>query len=125
MRKEKVLAVDDNPVFLNLLEDILKRKGYENVRTSTSGKEALNLIKEDPPNLVLLDMKMPEMDGIETLKEIRKINPDLKVIMLTAVDSANLEREAREIGVSDFLRKELGIEVFLQTLDKILKTVEA
>ena len=120
MKKEKVLAVDDNRVFLNLLEDILKRKGYENILTSTSGREALELIKKETPDLVLLDMKMPEMNGIETLKEIRKTNADLKVIMLTAADSTDLEREVREIGVSDFLRKELGIEVFLQTLDKVL-----
>ena len=117
---KKILVVDDNLIVAEALEDILKRKGYEEVTTVNSGEEALQLVKQENHDLVLLDIIMPKMDGIETLKELRKIAPNLEVIMLTGLGSTELEWEARKIGVSDFLHKELGLEVFLKTVSRVL-----
>ena len=115
---KKILVIDGNSIVTEALEDILKRKGYEEVVIANSGEEALQLIKKENPDLVLLDIIMPQMDGIETLKKIRKIAPNLEVIMLTG--STELEYEARKIGVSDFLHKELGLEVFIKTVNRVL-----
>jgi YesN/AraC family two-component response regulator len=122
---KKILAVDDDPLVIETLKIILKKQaGYEKVLTAGTGKEALDIIAEEKPDLVLLDIKMPGMDGIETLREIRKIDSDLKVIMLTCFGTPELESEARKLGVSDFLRKQLGIEAFLKTVIKFSKEVE-
>jgi DNA-binding NtrC family response regulator len=117
---KKILVVDDNPVVTEALEDILKRKGYEEVTAVNSGQEALQLLKKEKPGLILLDIMMPRMNGVETLQEIRKIAPDLGLIMMTGLGSTELEYEARKIGVTDFLHKELGLEIFLKTVGKVL-----
>jgi DNA-binding NtrC family response regulator len=121
---KKVLIVDDDSVVVETLEDALKRKGYEEVITATSGEEAFQLVKKEKPGLILLDIIMPKMNGIETLREIRKIAPDLEVIMLTGLGSTELEHEARKMGVSDFLYKELTLEIFMKTLAKVLSKRE-
>ena len=121
---KKVLIVDDDSVVVETLEDALKRKGYEEVITANSGEEAFQLVKKEKPDLILLDIVMPRMNGVETLKEIRKIAPHLEVIMLTGLGSTELEHEARKMGVSDFLYKELTLEIFMKTLAKVLRERE-
>ncbi len=117
---KKILVVDDNPIVTEALEDVLKRKGYDEVITVNSGKKALQLLEKEKPDLILLDIVMPKMNGIETLKEIKKIAPDLGIIMMTGLGSTELEYEARQMGVTDFLHKELGLEIFLKTVAKVL-----
>jgi DNA-binding NtrC family response regulator len=119
--EKNILAVDDDPLVIEFLKIVLKKVGYEKILTAGSGEEALSIISKERPGLVLLDIKMPGMDGIETLKEIRKIDPDLKVIILTCFGTPELESEARRLGVSDFLCKELGVEAFLKTVTKFSK----
>ena len=123
--EKKILIVDDEQLLVDALKGILKRKtGYEKVLTAGSGKKALDIISKEKPDLVLLDIKMPGMDGIETLREIRKIDADLKVIMFTCFGTPELESEARKLGVSGFLYKQLGIETFLKTVVKFCKDME-
>ncbi len=103
-KKVKVLIVDDERDFLETLGFWLKSKGYS-VETADSGSKALELIKQSIPDIVFLDVVMPEMDGIETLREIRKISPSLAVVMVTAHTSNKKIMEAEELGVSGFFRK--------------------
>ena len=79
----KILIVDDERDFLETMGFWLKSKGYI-VDMADNGKTAIEKIKQDVPDVVFLDVVMPEMDGIETLREIRKVNPDLSVVMVTA-----------------------------------------
>ncbi len=120
----KILIVDDEPVAAKTLGDALKRKGYEGVITANSGEEACQSIKKEKPDLILLDIMMPGMSGVETLREIKKIDPNLEVIMLTGRASTELEWEARKIRVSGFLYKELSPEVFMKNLSEILEERE-
>lgn len=103
-RTVKVLIVDDEKDFLETLGFWLKTKGYF-VDMADSGRSAIEKIKTFMPDIVFLDVVMPEMDGIETLKEIRKIAPELAVVMVTAHTSNKKIMEAEELGVSGFFRK--------------------
>ena len=100
----KVLIVDDNKDNLIALEGLLKETRLL-IDTASSGKECLELLRREIYNLVLLDHFMPEMDGIETLQEIRKTIPDLPVLALTASEEDNPEEFYRQAGFQGYLPK--------------------
>jgi len=104
MDKTKVLIVDDEVDYLGLMQERIESWGYE-VITATAGKEALSIIKKNPPDIVILDYLMPEMDGTEVLKQIRKFNKNLAVIMFTAHPDVKNIKGAQELGVSAFIPK--------------------
>ncbi len=104
MNKTKVLIVDDEEDYLSLMQARLESWGYEVIK-ATGGQEALAIIKEKAPNIVVLDYFMPGMDGTTILKEIRKFDNNLAVIMLTAhVDVKNL-KSVQALGVVAFIPK--------------------
>ena len=87
----RVLVVDDSDVFRNALCDVVSATpGFELVGDGSSGEEALALVKEVDPDLVLLDLYMPELDGVETALQIRRRHPDTVVLLLTAARKAHL-----------------------------------
>ena len=123
--EKKILIVDDDSLLIETLRVILKKEtDYSRILTAGSGRESLAIIAKEKPDLVLLDMSMPGMDGLETLREIRKMDSGVRVIMLTGFGTIQLEAEARKLGVHDFLRKQLGIEVFLKTVVKFSKEIK-
>ncbi|MGK7346468.1 MAG: HD domain-containing phosphohydrolase [Candidatus Nitrospinota bacterium M3_3B_026] len=99
-----VLVVDDEVPACLTLERFLQKRGY-GARSVHTGEEAVRSVKESAPDIVVLDIKMPGMDGIETLKRIRKINEDMVVIMLTALDDVETALITIREGADDFLRK--------------------
>jgi len=104
--KGKILAVDDTPASLKLLTDILKAEGYE-VRSAISGELALHAAISNPPDLVLLDIRMPEMDGYEVCRRL-KAQPatrDVPVIFVSAVMETSEKVKGFEIGAVDFVTK--------------------
>lgn len=105
----KVLVVDDEPEAVELLVEFLSSKGYE-VLTAGGGEEALRRVKEDRPHLVLLDIRMPKMNGIEVLRRIREIDPEMGVIMVTAVNEEDMGRKALELGAFDYIVKPLDLK---------------
>ncbi|MBI2081875.1 MAG: response regulator [candidate division NC10 bacterium] len=105
----KVLVVDDEPEAVELLVEFLSSKGYE-VLTAGGGEEALQRVKEDRPHLVLLDIRMPKMNGIEVLRRIREIDPEMGVIMVTAVNEEDMGRKALELGAFDYIVKPLDLK---------------
>jgi two-component system response regulator AtoC len=111
----KVLVVDDEPEAVELLVEFLSSKGYE-ILTATSGEEALRRVREDRPHLVLLDIRMPKMNGIEVLKRIREIDPEMGIIMVTAVNEEDVGRQALELGAFDYIVKPLDLKYLERSL---------
>ncbi|MGH7409195.1 MAG: response regulator [Candidatus Methylomirabilales bacterium] len=111
----QVLVVDDEPAAAELLVEFLSSKGYE-VLTATSGEEALRRVKEDRPHLVLLDVRMPKMDGMEVLRRIREIDTEMGVIMVTAVNEEDVGRKALELGAFDYIVKPLDLKYLERSL---------
>ena len=113
-----ILLVDDEQDFLDPIAFWLEAKKYK-VRTASNGEEAIKLIKEELPNIVLLDINMPVMNGIETLKHIRENYGDLPVIMITA----EIERlpAIQDMGISGFFPKEGTLEQLEQLLEPVIR----
>ena len=111
----KVLVVDDEPEAVELLVEFLSSKGYE-ILTATSGEEALRRVKDDRPHLVLLDIRMPKMSGLEVLKRIREIDAEMGVIMVTAVNEEDVGRQALELGAFDYIVKPLDLKYLERSL---------
>ena len=109
----KILVVDDEVEVVRLLKDFLTSKGYE-VHTALNGTEAIALVKEVKPDIVLLDIIMPGISGIDTLKEIKKIDPTTAVIMITAVIDEELANRAVKLGAFDYITKPINID-YLET----------
>lgn len=107
--KKAVLVVDDDPKTLKLLAIKLTQEGYR-VITAQSGKDALEAIKLEKPGLVLLDIMMPEMNGIETLKRIKALGPDIPVAMATAVWDDAEAKKAIEAGAYEYITKPIDME---------------
>ncbi len=104
MSKVKVLIIDDEVDYLALMQERIKSWGYDAL-TAESGKVGLALIKEQKPDIVVLDYLMPEMDGTAVLKAIRKSDKNLAVIMFTAHADLKNIKGAQDLGVSAFIPK--------------------
>jgi CheY-like chemotaxis protein len=119
--KVKILLVDDEPDFLVPIAFWLNSKGYE-VVVASSGEKALDMLKkEKKPHLVFLDINMPGMDGLETLKRIRKIDRDLSVIMVTAYADEEKFSQAKKLNTSGFFPKGGSLEELQKTIEVTLR----
>ncbi len=104
----KILVVDDEKNIRKTLTDILEDEGY-NVLSATSGEEGLQLLEQNPVDLMLLDVKLPGMDGIEVLKQVRKLYPALDVIMISGHSTIKTAVQAVQMGAYNFLEKPLSL----------------
>ena len=111
----RVLVVDDEPDFIELLREFLTVKGYE-VIAASNGEEALRKVKEDRPHLILLDVRMPKMNGPEVLKQVREIDHEVGVIMVTAVNEEETGRQALKLGAFDYITKPLDLKYLERSL---------
>ena len=116
----KILIVDDEPSFCELLKSLLKSHGHEAL-TAYNGHDALESFMQWRPHFTLLDLRMPEMDGLEVLKKIRAIEPKAAVMILTAWGTDEMEQQARRLGATDFLSKALSLDTILGALERGLK----
>jgi two-component system nitrogen regulation response regulator NtrX len=114
-----ILVVDDETTISQSLSGILSDEGYETL-TASNGYEALKLIESEAPDLVLLDIWMPGMDGIETLKEIKRTNPFLQVIIISGHGTIETAVKATKLGAYDFIEKPLSIEKVIVTINNAL-----
>ena len=115
----KILIVDDDPEVLIMLQRLLETDGHEGV-TAGSGLEALELIKLNAFDLVVADLRMPRMDGLELLREIKAIESALPVILVTAYASSETAIEAVRRGAFDYLFKPFKVKDFLTTVERAL-----
>ncbi len=117
----KVIVVDDDRDTVEVFTEYLAIKGIEVLGKGYNGKEAVELYKEHKPEIVLLDVMMPEFDGFYGLQNIRSINPDAKVIMVTADLTTDTEKKLEELKASAVLYKPYEIDSVVETIDKVSK----
>lgn len=105
----RVLIVDDQFGIRILLNEVLQREGYETFQAA-NGPQALDIVKKYPPDLVLLDMKIPGMDGIEILKRMKQMDQNIRIIIMTAYGELDMIQEARDLGALTHFAKPFDID---------------
>jgi DNA-binding NtrC family response regulator len=117
MPKDKVLLVDDEVEFTEILSRRMESRGVD-VDTAATGREALDKVKGRSYDAIILDLAMPEMDGIETMKRLLEDNPDLQVILLTGYATLQRGIEAIKLGAMDFLEKPAEIQALMEKIEQ-------
>jgi CheY-like chemotaxis protein len=115
MSAGKILVVDDEPEVRLVLTEFLESRGYE-VTAASSGAEAISLVDVVKPHVVLLDVTMPEMDGMETLKRLAAANPGLPIIMVTANADVDVTSRLLAMGAADYIPKPFDLEYLGQAV---------
>jgi DNA-binding NtrC family response regulator len=118
--KTKVLLVDDEIEFSSALAERLQLRNYD-VRTANNALEALGLIHDYTPDVVILDLRIPGMNGIETLKTIKKLDPTIEVIMLTGHGDVQSVEEGMKSGALEYIMKPVDIGELISKIDKAKK----
>ena len=114
-----ILICDDEKDIVSALKIYLKTSGY-NIYEAYNGKEALEQIKEHDIHLVLMDITMPEMDGIEAVKEIKAFDPNAKIVMCSAMGQQAMVMDAIRAGAKDFIVKPFQADRVLEALNKAI-----
>ncbi len=115
-----VLIVDDAAFMRMMLKDILSKNGYQVVGEAENGKVAVSMYEELKPDVVTMDITMPEMDGITAVKEIKKASPNAKVVMVSAMGQQAMVIEAIQAGAADFIVKPFQPDRVLEALGKAI-----
>jgi two-component system, NtrC family, response regulator HydG len=118
--KGRLLLVDDNEAYLDSTRDVMEDEGYE-VLTATGGKEAVQLVASQQFDVVVMDIKMPGMNGVESFIEMKRFDPGVKVIMCTAYIVENMIRQALEQGALAVLNKPFEMGLLLKTIENVME----
>lgn len=117
---KRILIVDD-AIFMRMkLKDILEKSGFEVVAEAQNGVEAIEKYKQEKPDLVTMDITMPEMDGVTALKAIKQLDPSAKVIMCSAMGQQSMVMDAIQSGASDFIVKPFENDRVIQSINKVI-----
>ena len=122
MTKPKLLLVDDEKDFVDTLAERLQLRGYH-VLTAPDGESALQIIENDPPHLVVLDLLMPGISGLDVLQQVKARAPQLPVILLTGRGSAAEGAEGLQIGAYDYLMKPVNINELIRKMEEAVKNI--
>jgi len=114
---EKILLVDDEKEFLEVMSERMANRGME-VTTALSAKEAIEKVKSESFDAIVLDLLMPEMDGLEAIEALKKINPDLQIIFLTGNATVEKGIEAMKLGAMDLMEKPADLNSLTERIKK-------
>src|SRR5918997_1068218 len=115
-----LLIVDDEPGMRQLLSHVFGRAGHA-VRAAENGAKALELLRAEPADLIVSDVKMPDMNGIELLRRLREFLPDAGVVLMTASATVDTAREAFKLGADDFIQKPFDVDELKLIVEKALE----
>jgi len=121
MRNLKILLVDDEEEFVTTLAERLELRGFR-AQAVTDGESALHIIESDPPQVIILDVMMPGMGGLEVLKRIKTQHPQIHVILLTGHGSTKEGIEGMQRGAFDYLMKPINIEELIKKMQDAIKS---
>lgn len=117
---KKILLVDDAAFMRMTIKNCLSKAGYDNLLEAADGQEAVNVYNTEKPDLVIMDITMPNKDGIQALKEIKASDPESKIVMCSAMGQESMVVDAIRFGAMDFIVKPFKPDRILQTVQKIL-----
>jgi DNA-binding NtrC family response regulator len=124
MRKFKVLLVDDEEEFVQSLAERLSMRELRS-DMAFDGEQALSFVRKEKPDVIVLDLKMPGIDGMEVLRQVKKVYPEIQVIILTGHGTKQHEEEARRLGAFDYMEKPMDIERLVSSMKAAYKeTIE-
>ncbi|MBT8406097.1 MAG: response regulator [Deltaproteobacteria bacterium] len=115
MKNMKLLLVDDEEEFVKALAERLKMRDLRS-DTVLDGEEALSFVEDQEPDVMVLDLKMPGIDGMEVLRQVRKAYPKIQVIILTGHGTEKHEEEAKRLGAFDYLEKPVNLDVLVKKM---------
>ena len=121
---KKALVIDDDEIYLDLLCIVLSKEGFTVVSTADAPQGVL-LFKQHRPAIVLLDLGLPSMSGLEVLREIRTIDPDAKVIVITGYGSAESSSASMRMGALEFIEKTADLETMIGKIKKALQRADS
>ena len=116
----KILIVDDAAFMRMMIKDSLKKNGYENIIEASDGEQAVQIFKSENPDLIIMDITMPNKNGLEALKEIRELDSNAKIVMCSAMGQESMVVEAIRNGAKDFIVKPFKADRVLKTVQGIL-----
>ncbi|MCT8976147.1 response regulator [Clostridium sp. CX1] len=116
----KILIVDDAAFMRMMIKDILEKNGYEVVGEANNGIKAVELYKKEKPDVVTMDITMPDMDGIEAVKAIKAFDPAAKIIMCSAMGQQTMVMDAIKAGARDFIVKPFQPDRVLEAIKKVI-----
>ena len=116
--KRKVLIVDDDKDIVTIVSTILGGRGWD-IKAAYNGREALEAVTASKPDIILLDIMMPEMNGIEVLKRIKKIDTDARIIMITAFGDVESYLDSMELGAYEYINKPFETDELLEMIDRV------
>ena len=119
LTRKKILVVDDEIELLSLMKQVLEDEGYQ-AFSAANGADGIRLNEREHPDLIILDLRMPEMDGIETLRQIRKKDDKVKVVILTGYGSPDTIRDAADLDVSEYLSKPFENDHLVHIIGELL-----
>lgn len=119
----RILVVDDEVDICDFVKNFFKERNFD-VDVAYDGKEAISRVKARKPHIVLLDLKMPVMDGLDTLKAIRRIDDKIKVVMVTAVEDTAMAEETKRHGAVEYITKPLLLEQLERTVMTIAEQLK-
>jgi DNA-binding response OmpR family regulator len=124
MKQWKILLVDDEKEFVSTLAERLRLRGIQAVEAN-SGEEALRLVETEPPHVVVLDVKMPGMGGLEALRRIKSYRPEIQVILLTGIGAEQEGTKGLSLGAFDILMKPLQIDELIKKIGAAIEVAAA
>ncbi|MFI5335825.1 MAG: response regulator [Opitutales bacterium] len=125
LASKTALLVDDEAYFRRFVGEVLRQEGVGKVLEAHNGKEAVDLFNVKPPDFVILDINMPQMDGLEALKALRPLAPDMPIIMLTSIADEMVVEQCVNAGATFFIRKDVPPKELANELKTVLSdTIE-
>ena len=116
----KILIVDDAAFMRMMIKDSLKKNGYDDIIEAADGEQAVQFFKSENPDLIIMDITMPNKNGLEALKEIRELDANAKIVMCSAMGQESMVVEAIRNGAKDFIVKPFKADRVLKTVQGIL-----
>lgn len=120
MERVRILVADDADFMYEMLENIIDKTRFEVVGYAADGEEAVKKYRELTPDLVTMDILMPRMNGIKSIKEIRRINPRARVLVISALSEPDLIKEAMTAGAADYITKPFGVGDLKARISKVM-----